>query len=107
MSATYEQTTYDHRATRRHPGVYPKRTASGIGAAILNWLGRVGENSGPGRAAAAYQRLNAKSDAELAALGVRQGRTGDPLLRRSRPVLTTHRGGPITVRPLAALPADG
>ena len=67
MSATYEQTNY-----RRHPGVYPERRASGIGTAILTWLARIGENSGAGRAAAAYQRLNAKSDAELAALGLRR-----------------------------------
>lgn len=69
MSATtYEQTT----TTRRGPGVYPKQIATDIGEAILGWLGRIGERSAAGRAAANYRRLNALSDAQLARMDMKR-----------------------------------
>ena len=67
MSATYEQTRIERAA-----GFRPKQVAADIGEAILNWLGRVGERSAGGRAAARYQRLNALNDAQLAQLDMKR-----------------------------------
>ena len=68
MSATtYEHTTSTGRAAGTHT------IASDIGKAILHWLGRIGERSPQGRAAAQFQRLNALSDAELARMGLKRG----------------------------------
>ena len=61
MSAT----TYE-RAPGRRISVHRKQIATDIGEAILSWLGRVGERSANGRAAARFRRLNALTDAELA-----------------------------------------
>ncbi len=65
---TYEQ------ASLRHPAeTLPKETGTrGIGASILGWLGRVGERSGMARRAETFARLNALSDDQLAALGLRR-----------------------------------
>ena len=67
MSATYEQTR-----AHRTGGDRPKQIATDIGEAILNWLGRIGERSAAGRAAAHYQRLNALDDAQLARMDIKR-----------------------------------
>lgn len=70
MNAT---TTYEQATHRRPADIYPKAGGSrGIYDAILEWLGRVGERSSLGRQAAAYQRLNALEDAQLARMDMKR-----------------------------------
>lgn len=56
-------------------GTLPTHTAeerAGIGTRFLDWLVRVGERSPGAHAARAYARLNALSDDQLAALGLKR-----------------------------------
>lgn len=65
-STTYEQARFrsgDLATTGGRPG---------IGAAILRWLARIGERSAIARQAAAYRRLNALEDAQLARLDMKR-----------------------------------
>ena len=69
---TYEQATpYEQTRHRRPVDIYPKKVGRrGVGQAILEWLGRVGERSGMACRAELFARLNALSDQELAAIGL-------------------------------------
>lgn len=65
-STTYEHTHFrpaDLPATGRRPG---------LGEAVLRWLARIGERSAIARQAAAYRRLNALEDAQLARLDMKR-----------------------------------
>lgn len=68
MSSTaYQQAQY------RPADIYPKSgERRGIGEAIIQWLGRIGERSPMARQARAFQRLNALEDAELARLDMKR-----------------------------------
>ena len=66
-TTTYDHAAYGRTSTGRAQGGH---SLAGIGEAFLNWLGRVGERSAAGRAAANFQQLNALSDEQLAELGL-------------------------------------
>ncbi len=66
-STTYEQAHF------RPVDVYPKDgERRGIGEAFLGWLARIGERSAMARQAAAYRRLNALEDAQLARMDMKR-----------------------------------
>jgi hypothetical protein len=63
--------TYEQTAFRRPAEINPNNARPrAFGQGVLDWLGRVAERSGNARRAETFARLNALSDAELAAMGL-------------------------------------
>ena len=65
-------TTYEQAAFRHGAETSDKADTRGLGERFIQWLGRVGERSGMARRAETFARLNALSDEELAAIGLRR-----------------------------------